>query len=371
MDFSEYHVLAVDDDSFLLDLVEVALQKIGFEQIEKAQDGHIALSQIDNPNNNINFILCDLNMPKMDGVEFLRHLASRKFQGNIVLLSGEDKKIIEVTGNLAKEHHLNILGSLEKPFDYEELVKLINIKKTLNDTPQFSKKAPIELTKDDLKKALENEEIILFYQPKINIKTKKLVGFESLARWDHPTHGILGPDLFIDLAEKNKLINKLTHRIITLAVKQRALWDNLDSNIRISINLSVEDLNQLDLPEFIETQVSSNGLDPTQFMLEITESRLIEHLSTVLEVITRLSLKRFSLSIDDFGTGYSSMEQLQRIPFSELKIDRAFVYQADQKPSAKAILESSVLLAKKLKIETIAEGVETQNRLGYSCCRWL
>ncbi|PHQ79901.1 MAG: hypothetical protein COB66_05915 [Coxiella sp. (in: Bacteria)] len=360
MDTQSYQVLILDDDSFFLELVENSLHNIGLEHIYKSENGQAALQLIDNPEQTINLILCDLNMPEMDGIEFIRHLATRKFGGDIILLSGEDKKVLDISENLAREHQLNILGILEKPLEHEKLLNLIRNKKDRPTTRKQADSDKIELSKKDLLSALENEEIILFYQPKVDIKTKKVVGFESLARWNHPAFGILPPDLFINLAEKNGLINQLTRQVISMAVKQRAGWGALNPNVKISINLSVYDLSQLDLPEYIESLVKTNNLSASQFILEITESKLIEKLSTVLDVITRLSLKRFSLSIDDFGTGYSSFIQLQQIPFSELKIDRAFVFDAYKKPSAKSILESSIELANKLNIETIAEGVESQ-----------
>ena len=128
----------------------------------------------------------------------------------------------------------------------------------------------------------------------------------------------------------------------------------------VAINLSVDSLTDLDWPEKITAILQEFGLEPSHISFEITESRLMEHVSVALDILSRLSLKRFNLSIDDFGTGYSSMEQLQRIPFSEFKIDRAFVHGANRDASALAILESSVLLAKKLDMKVVAEGVEDQ-----------
>ena len=130
--------------------------------------------------------------------------------------------------------------------------------------------------------------------------------------------------------------------------------------INIAINISVDVLNDLSWPDIIARQIKDAKLQPSLITFEITESRLMEHISVALDILSRLSLKRFNLSIDDFGTGYSSMEQLQRIPFSELKIDRAFVNGANKDTSARAILESSILLANKLGMKVVAEGVENQ-----------
>jgi len=128
----------------------------------------------------------------------------------------------------------------------------------------------------------------------------------------------------------------------------------------MGINISVDTLNDLGWPDEIAAQIEDCGLKPSSITFEITESRLMENISVALDILSRLSLKRFNLSIDDFGTGYSSMEQLQRIPFSELKIDRAFVRGASDDSAARAILEANQLLAKKLNMTIVAEGVETQ-----------
>jgi EAL domain-containing protein (putative c-di-GMP-specific phosphodiesterase class I) len=134
----------------------------------------------------------------------------------------------------------------------------------------------------------------------------------------------------------------------------------LGYDLNIGINISVDALNNLAWPDEIASQIEGYGLHPSSITFEITESRLMENISVALDILSRLSLKRFNLSIDDFGTGYSSLEQLQRIPFSELKIDRAFVHGASEDTSARAILESNELLARKLNMRIVAEGVETQ-----------
>ena len=143
---------------------------------------------------------------------------------------------------------------------------------------------------------------------------------------------------------------------MTFGGKWRA--DGLD--LKIGVNFSVDNLNQLDLPEWIVSVASEEGMDPSKVILEVTESRLMEDVTKPLEILTRLRLKRIGISIDDFGTGFSSMEQLKRIPFEELKIDRAFVFGAAGDPSARAILESSVDLGKRMGMSLVAEGAETQ-----------
>ena len=140
-------------------------------------------------------------------------------------------------------------------------------------------------------------------------------------------------------------------------------WRQQGLDINLSVNISVDSLDRLDLPEYIVNCAQQHQLDVSKIMLEITESRLMQDITSALDILTRLSLKGIGLSIDDFGTGYSSMEQLQRVPFKELKIDRSFVNSALHNRAARAILESSVELAQKLNMTIVAEGVETDENL--------
>jgi EAL domain-containing protein (putative c-di-GMP-specific phosphodiesterase class I) len=216
------------------------------------------------------------------------------------------------------------------------------------------------ITLPELENAISKGELDVYFQPKVEIASGQVVGIEALARWNHPLKGLIKPDAFIPLAEEQGLIGELTDAVCYITMEYAARLKTLDYDLSIAINLSVDSLTDLAWPEKVTATQREFGLEAGKICFEITESRLMEHLSVALDILGRLSLKRFNLSIDDFGTGYSSMEQLQRIPFSELKIDRAFVHGAANEASALAILESSVLLAKKLNMTVIAEGVENQ-----------
>lgn len=355
---NKLHLLVIDDDDFMLELVKTALAKVGITDIITANNGRLALTQLDTPEQPIDLILCDLNMPEMDGIELLRHLASRNFQGDIILFSGEDEKLLATAEKLAEKHKLHILGALPKPFNVDNFTTILQ--KHQESPSPTDEKRTYELSKQDLEKAIAENEIVLYYQPQVRIKDKKLIGFESLVRWVHPEYGVIPPDYFIPLAEEQGVIGPLTEKTVLTAIEQMQHWRETYPDVRISINISALLLNRLDMPEFIESHVKDAKLDPSHFLIEITESQLIKYLATAMEILTRLSMKRFRLSIDDFGTGYSSLQQLQEIPFTELKIDKAFVNKAADSPTAKAILESSVKLAQSLHMETVAEGVETQ-----------
>jgi len=358
IDFSNLKVLIIDDDSFMLDLMTLGLNVLGINEIISATSGETALKIIDDVNCAIDVVLCDLNMPGMDGVEFLRYLAERDYSGGIALMSGEDLRILKTAEKLAEAHHLNTLGVLEKPVASPDLVAILG---RLKGTPASkTRNNPVVLITEELRYGIDNNELITFFQPKVAIATREVVGVEALVRWQHPEKGMLAPNLFIPLAEENGLIDDLTMVVFEQTMLQSAQWHTNGINLKVSVNISVDSLHKLDWPEFVVDQANKYNVNPANVMLEITESRLMENITTALEVLTRLSLKKIDLSIDDFGTGYSSMEQLQRIPFTELKIDRAFTHGAAQDKSARAILESSIALAKNLNMSIVAEGIETQ-----------
>ena len=355
---NQLSVLLVDDDYVLHSVTKIILSEMGIHQVLTALSGQQALDILDQRNDEVDILICDLNMPNMDGVEFTRHLAQRKFSGSLALLSGEDLRILKTVEKLAIEHKLQVIATLEKPVTQAKLNQLLDAYNRINSNNTVT--VVEEFSPEELLHAIRSGELETYFQPKVDVKTQRVVGAEALVRWRHPTKGIINPNSFIPLAEEQGLISELTMAVCSKALQYVAAWSAQGVELNIALNISIDALNDLSWPDAITAQLEASGLQAAAITLEITESRLMEHISVALEILSRLSLKRFNLSIDDFGTGYSSMEQLQRIPFSELKIDRAFVRGAHQDASARAILESSVLLAKKLDMKVVAEGVETQ-----------
>ncbi|MDC1287616.1 EAL domain-containing protein [Gammaproteobacteria bacterium] len=351
-------LLLLDDDYIMHRVTSVMLNDLGVSRVINAMSGAAALDILEAQGDAIDVIICDLNMPGMDGVEFIRHLARRSYGGSLILTSGEDLRILKTVEKLAIEHDFHVLGVLEKPVTPAKLSEL------LDSLDQIQQEGTLLLydaiTVPELEEAIQNGELETYFQPKVDIASGCVVGVEALARWNHPVKGLVKPHSFISLAEDHGLIGPLTDAVCRKVMEYAARLKAMDHDLNIAINLSVDSLKDLDWPEKISAVLHGFGLDESSISFEITESRLMEDASVALDILSRLSLKRFNLSIDDFGTGYSSMEQLQRIPFSEFKIDRAFVHGAAREASALAILESSVLLAKKLDMKVVAEGVENQ-----------
>lgn len=349
--------LVVDDSRSILDYFNIILEGLGILNVFTAINGKKALEILDHEND-IELVLCDINMPEMDGIEVLRHLSARNFQGKIILISGEHKRVIESTARLAEAYQLNIIGALTKPITMKQLREVLA--QTEYQTHTGLSPALFEFTIEDLELALENSEFIIYIQPKIDLHTQQIIAGEALARWQHPRLGLIGAEAFIPFLESNQLIYRLTDLLLEQTMLITSEICRTSPHFKISFNVSVDCLNRFNLPDLILARCHELGIHPDNLVFELTESRLIKDFKKVLEIMTRMRLKGFGLSIDDFGTGYSSMEQLQNFPFDELKIDKTFVTGAAENAAARAIIESSVDLAKKLDMRVVAEGVETR-----------
>jgi len=350
--------MVVDDDQVIHEFVAFGLDNLGIYDVLKASSGEEALEYMNDSVYQIDIIFCDLNMPKMDGLELLRHISGKGFEGAIILMSGEDSRILKSATSLAEAHNLQVLGYLEKPLRLEKFKAILStLEKKVAVTKNYSDEI---VTESAIKDALKFDQFSMVYQPKVDLLTNQVVGVESLARWQHPSKGLISPVIFIPVAEECGVINELTDVLFIKALSQAGEWQKKGIELAISVNLSVDSLDRLELPEFLVSCAAKSGLDVSRIMIEITESRLMQDVATSLEILSRFCLKGLTLSIDDFGTGYSTMENLRLIPFAELKIDRSFVTGASNDEKQRAILESSIDLAKKLDMKTVAEGIETQ-----------
>ncbi len=226
--------------------------------------------------------------------------------------------------------------------------------------PEIDTHNVLELTLEtELKHAIQNGLLKLFYQPKIFIETGEVYGVEALLRWIHPERGFIPPDSFIPMAEQTGLIHPLTQWVLKTAVAQIRQWHDKGIMLNVAINLSAQSLRDPDLAVSIETALREVGVEPKYLTLELTETALMSDPKRALEILSLLDGMGVRLSIDDFGTGYSSLAYLKRLPVDEVKIDRSFVMEMDEDSSDKVIVRSTIDLAHNMGLKVIAEGVET------------
>ncbi|MBG0560119.1 putative bifunctional diguanylate cyclase/phosphodiesterase [Actinoplanes aureus] len=215
----------------------------------------------------------------------------------------------------------------------------------------------------ELRQGVECGELVVFYQPKVDVATRQPCGVEALVRWQHPTRGLLGPDAFIPLAEESGLIDLVTAVVLDQALAQIGRWGALGHELPVSVNIPARSLTDGTFPGAIAAALARHGVRPELLTLEITESAVIADLLRAGEVLTELREQGVNISIDDFGTGYSSIAHLRDMPPHELKIDRSFVMKMCENARDETIVRAVVDLAKNLGLRVVAEGVETETAL--------
>ncbi|MFD1382118.1 putative bifunctional diguanylate cyclase/phosphodiesterase [Rhodanobacter aciditrophus] len=219
----------------------------------------------------------------------------------------------------------------------------------------------------ELRRAVNQDELRVFLQPKVDTKTHKVTAAEALIRWQHPEKGMVAPYLFVPFAEQTGFVRELTKWMIREVVRQ---WHDLqiqDTPLRISVNLSTRDLMAPGLPEFLADTLSKFDVPASGLCLEITESAIMDDPKFAEQTLAKLSEMGFRLSIDDFGTGYSSLGYLKRLPVNELKVDQSFVFGMIENPNDKVIVRSTIDLAHNLGLDVVAEGVETEDMYHALC----
>jgi EAL domain-containing protein (putative c-di-GMP-specific phosphodiesterase class I)/FixJ family two-component response regulator len=315
-----------------------------YAELETWQPTHIAL---------------DLVMPDHDGIEVLHQLAERHCDAVIIITSGVDARVLEAAHRSAKEHGLNIAGTIAKPFSLTTLRGLLSQARQMPEAIPASAAAPhrdFEVTSAMLMEAMDRNQLSVAFQPKVSCANGKLAGFEGLVRWQHPEHGMIFPDQFVPFAEQAGLSDRMTQIVFESALAWFSRKDRRE--ISLALNVSAASLERIELADRLAMICDKHSVDPSSVIIEVTESSAMTDQTAALDLLTRLRLKGFQLSIDDFGVGHSSLVQLARLPFSELKIDKSFVMTAMHSAESRNIIGAIIGLARSLGLRTVAEGVE-------------
>jgi len=346
-------LLVVDDEAGIRVLLKTVAEALGFEvRTSGNAEEFVAALKAFQPT----MLVLDLNMPGCDGVELLRHLAKVGSEALVLLISGEDQRVLNAAERLGQSHGLRMAGVLQKPIMVPELEALLTGTRSRT------------ISTADMRKAIDAEQLRVHYQPQLRIDKRgrwSIGGAEALVRWQHPALGLLLPGQFLAVAEEGNLMAPLTDFVLREAIGQGAAWSRRGQRVNVSVNVPPQLLTDVSLPDTISRLLDQYGMDGSALTLEVTENAAANDPDAMMDILTRLRLKGIGLAIDDFGTGYSSLKQLFCMPFTELKIDRSFVQELTGSAEAKTMVSAMINLAENLGMTACAEGVECQEVLDF------
>lgn len=357
MSLSGLSVLLVEDHGFQRRLGLRLLADLGLTRLHEAADGYSALDLLRGLPEPVDITLVDLDLPGMDGIEFIGIVAGERLSRSIAVVSAMEPALLNTVQMMAVASGLRVLGCVEKPLTPGKLTRVLSLFEADPSVVEADEEVPFTLSQ--VSDALARGDIVPYFQPQTEFSNGRITQVEALARWRLPDGRFVPPARFVPVLERGGQIEQLTEHMLTQSCLWWTRWRNDGVNLRISVNVSAQNLTGPEIADRYETILREHGLTPDRIVLEITESSVMSDTARGLGMLARLRLKGFGLSVDDFGTGYSSLSQLSQIPFSELKIDRSFVSGADHQPRKRAMIETSLDLARKLGLIVVAEGVES------------
>ncbi|MEX3072367.1 EAL domain-containing protein [Vibrio alginolyticus] len=366
--YSDVTVLIVDDSKSQREYMAQQCRDIGAKKILTAENGRRALDIIAENEEGFDILICDLEMPDLDGIELIHILGAQKSRSGLIIVSGHEKSLITAAKVMAQGEGLQVLGTMQKPIPDKRLkaiFRLHRIQKNKEISRSVSQKKDEHISVAEAKEAIANNRLVLHFQPKINMQHMVLSGVEALVRLRGEDGAIIYPNRFISVMERHNLIDDLTYEVINQALVQHKRWCALGRDINISINISTKSFENEEFCQRVMTLIRKSGTSAKSLTFEVTETAVVQNLSKALAVLARLKLFGCKLSIDDYGAGYSSVKQLSNIPFDELKIDRSLIDGVTRTPKLQIIFDSTLSMCNKLGLSVVAEGIEKKSDWDY------
>ena len=355
-------LLIIDDDPLFQKQVEFIVA--GDYRVEKSLQAlasdSVVLAQADT-------IILDLNMPDIDGISFIKTVASLNPKPKLLIASGHDESILELAKSTASMYGLNRTEILRKPITRTGLLRtLANLDQMpLNTT---IRSAHVQtFSEDEILVGFRSGQFRVVYQPQVSLLTGEIVGVEALARWDHPTFGWLTPAHFIETLEDSLDVEAFTLAVAEIAIREIGQLDEkFGSSMKISINVPPQVLESETFIDRLMTYLTHYGMPPQRFQCEITERGLENLGPAVYTSLARLRMKGILLSIDDFGIGQSGLSKVKSRAFDEIKIDRSFIHDLAFSAESRSIVESILQLSRAVGLSVVAEGIEDESTLEHS-----
>ncbi|SCC21655.1 EAL domain-containing response regulator [Kosakonia oryziphila] len=367
---SNFKVLIMDEHSQDIMKLYTMLHATGLFDIRIASSATGTINLLEN--NHFHLAIIDISMPYMDGLQFIREITKRQMNTMLVLTSTHSRGLMNSISLVAKEHGLAVIGTLKKPYDDEALKRLtlqICSRKVGIPPRRHIYENPYHVFDQNMvENSLKEGSIKAWFQPKIELNSGKIIGAEALARWEHSEYGFMLAGSFLDAIRLYKLQKKLLFKILNDALDAHTYWQHNGYCVPVSVNLPVPLFDDDQLPEELFQQVIAREVDPANICFELLEDEAISQPLNYYMGISNLRLKGFGLAQDDFGRGYNSMYNLISSPFTEVKIDKAFINGFAGDDVRETALIASVQLGKQLGLTVTVEGVETMRDLQFMRC---
>ncbi|MEY3166203.1 MAG: hypothetical protein RLZZ343_6, partial [Actinomycetota bacterium] len=345
-------VLVIDDEEAICELIVAVAESAGFEATSASLPRDIE----DAIGGRFDLVVLDLSLGEIDGIEIMSKLGATHRGMPVILVSGADQTLLDTAGRIAEMHKLRVIGTFAKPFSLDVLKTAMMEWSQVIDQGMDPTGPKVIINADLL---LDPDLLHLAYQPKVSTQTGEALGVEALVRWRHKDHGDVSPAILVALVEQEARTSELLDLVMTMAARDRKRYRALASLADISINISVLDLNDEELPRRAQ-RVLLEAAPSERWTFEVTETAPITDVTPALAILTRLRIAGFRLSVDDFGTGTSNYERLLVAPFTELKIDRAMVSRLDiAAVEPDPMVRSGIDVGHSLNMQVVAEGVET------------
>jgi EAL domain-containing protein (putative c-di-GMP-specific phosphodiesterase class I) len=338
---SPLRVFIIDDDSEILENLVESLPSPAFKT-QTASDANTLFDNLESFAPEV--VITDMAMPSRDGIDVLRILRDRRYTGDVILMSGAQGQVLETARRVAVSYGLTIAGVLRKPFTPKQLLTLLAADSTSDDAGMGN--------------ALSERRIRPYFQPKVDLKTGRIVGAEALSRWQHPERGLLMPASYLNTKRATSRRSVHDYTMLERTIEFCGKLNQMGHPISVAVNFTADVILS---DEFIEVMADAqrrHGIAPEQITVELTEHETSENFEELAERLLKLRLFGAHLSIDDFGVGHSSLSRIQRLPVSEIKIDRSFIRGLGEYSDNIAIVRSIVELAHSLHCQVVAEGVE-------------
>lgn len=361
-------LMIIEDDNIQAMSLKFQLNNLNYSSVDVVNSANAAKELISK--NYYDILFCDINMPETDGIKLLSSYVEVDLVGGIVITSAVSDEILSVTRGVCNLLGFKFVGVLSKPFSD---IDLDNVIQDFFNATNKSKTAPnaVIINVDDIRQSFVEDRFFLLYQPQFDFRSGELCGVEALIRLDHQEYGCVLPHDFLSVVEESGFMKEL---FITTLNKSMLAISSLNSKISLSINVS-QSLLEYDLCDLVLSACKNADFSPELVTIELTEEQAYNSSASALSNLARLRLYNVGLAIDDFGTGYASLDKLTSLPFSSLKIDKAFVIDVTKNYQLQQIVTLCVRLSHSLGLNCVAEGVEDKDtweflkELGVDICQ--